>query len=74
MDRNYVSEFTQFMNRFLAEHPKVVADQRRGWNIHWKPIVDPRALEDAEADRIPYAAYESDPPVRHAKPAKSTTD
>jgi len=30
-DRSYVSEFTAFIDRYLEEHPEVVADQHRGW-------------------------------------------
>jgi hypothetical protein len=30
-------EFTTFIERFLKEHPEVVADQQRGWDIYWNP-------------------------------------
>jgi hypothetical protein len=38
-------EFTAFMDKYLKEHPEVVKDKRRGWNIYWNPTrVDPEAL------------------------------
>jgi hypothetical protein len=39
MDKNYVSEFTVFMNKYLKENPDVVEDQRRGRDIHWNPKI-----------------------------------
>lgn len=37
MEKNYVSEFTVFMDRYLKEHPEVVKDQQHGWDIYWNP-------------------------------------
>jgi hypothetical protein len=37
MDKHYVSEFMVFIDAYLKEHPEVVKDQRRGWDIFWKP-------------------------------------
>lgn len=37
MNRGYISEFSRFMEAFLHEHPDIVADQRRGWLLFWKP-------------------------------------
>jgi len=65
MDRIYVSEFTQFIDRYLAEHPEVVEDQRRGWEIYWDRNVDQAALKEAEEDSVPFDAYEFNPTVRH---------
>lgn len=66
MDRTYVSDFTRFMDRFLAEHPEVVADQQRGWRIYWDKTVDLAALREAEEDQLPFDAYEYRPPAsRH---------
>jgi hypothetical protein len=39
MDKAYVSEFSEFMDRYLGEHPEVVEDQRRGWEFFWEAKV-----------------------------------
>jgi len=44
MKSDYVSEFTLFINQYLAEHPEVVDDQKRGRDIYWNPTVDQEAL------------------------------
>ena len=53
----YVSEFTQFMNEFLAQHPDVVADQYRGRAIYWDKQVDFAAQEEALRDSVPVDGY-----------------
>jgi len=53
MKKNYVSEFMVFMNRYLKEHPEVVEDQHRGWNIYWNHEVDFEELKEAEEDQVP---------------------
>ena len=65
MQTIYDSEFTQYINRFLAEHPEVVEDQRRGWQIYWDRHVDPAVLKEAEEDSVPFYAYEFNPSARH---------
>lgn len=45
MKTDYVSEFTLFINQYLAEHPEVVEDQKRGRDIYWNPKVDQEALK-----------------------------
>lgn len=57
MDRGYVSEFTRFMDHYLAEHPEVVADKRVGWRIYWDKQVDLKALAQAEEDSVPDDGY-----------------
>lgn len=57
MDRQYVSEFTQFINGYLDAHPEVVKDQKTGWNIHWDHKVDFQALEEAREDSVPDDGY-----------------
>ena len=66
----YVSEFTRFINRYLAQNPDVVEDQKRGWRIYWDRQVDPVALEEAEEDSVPFDAYEFNPAVRHPIPSR----
>lgn len=53
----YVSEFEQFMNRFLEEHPEVPEDQRRGRLIYWDQKVDLADLEKAARDSVPEDGY-----------------
>jgi hypothetical protein len=72
MDKNYVSEFTVFMNQYLAQHPEVVQDQQRGWDFGWHPEVDPVAQQEAEQDRAPDDAYGFNPPARRTKSPLAT--
>ncbi len=61
MEKGYVSDFTVFMNRYLKEHPEVVEDQQRGWNIYWNHAVDFEELKEAEEDRAPDDTYGFNP-------------
>ncbi|MEO8170333.1 MAG: DUF3460 family protein [Oxalobacteraceae bacterium] len=54
----YVSEFEQFMDTFLEEHPKVVRDQRKGWYIFWDHKADLEELKKAEEDSVPVKGYD----------------
>jgi hypothetical protein len=54
----YVSEFEQFMDKFLGEHPEVVEDQRRGWYIFWNRKVDFEELNKASEDSVPTKGYD----------------
>ena len=53
----YVSEFTQFMDTFLKEHPAVVENERRGWYIFWDRRVDLEELKKANQDSVPTKPY-----------------
>ncbi len=57
MDKEYVSEFTQFMNRFLDAHPEVVKDSQRGWDIYWNPKIEPSLPDEAKEDNVPDDGY-----------------
>lgn len=57
MDRAYVSEFTSFIDGYLAEHPEVVKDQWIGREIYWDKKVDLPAIEQAERDQVPIDGY-----------------
>lgn len=57
MDRAYVSEFTQFIDHYLEEHPDVVKDQHVGRLIYWEKEVDLAAQEKAETDVVPDDGY-----------------
>ena len=53
----YVSEFTQFIDKFIEEHPDVVENQRRGWYIYWDHNVDLAERDLAEKDSVPPKPY-----------------
>lgn len=57
MERQYVSEFTRFIEGYLAEHPDVVKDQKTGWNIYWDHKVDFQAIKEAQEDAVPDDSY-----------------
>ncbi len=69
MNRDYVSEFTQFIDQYLQQHPEVVQEQQRGWNFGWHTEnIDEVALREAEEDRVPDDTYGFNWAVRHDKP------
>jgi Protein of unknown function (DUF3460) len=53
----YVSEFDQFLHTFLAEHPEVREDRRRGWYIYWDHRVDLDELDKQREDTVPVKPY-----------------
>ncbi|XLZ71097.1 DUF3460 family protein [Massilia sp. SR12] len=53
----YVSEFECFFGELLREHPELVEDQRKGWNIWWDHKVDLEAERAARTDAVPTQAY-----------------
>ncbi len=57
MKTEYVSEYTLFINRYLAEHPEVVEDQKRGWNIWWDRKVDFASIKEANENFVPDDGY-----------------
>lgn len=57
VDREYVSDFTTFMERFMQEHPEVEVDQRRGRALYWDKRVDLQALEKEKQDTVPAEGY-----------------
>jgi len=55
--RAYVSDFTRFIDGYLADHPEVVSDQQRGRAIYWDKRVDIAELMPDPADVVPTDAY-----------------
>lgn len=53
----YVSEFTQFMNDYLAQHPEVIADQHVGRAMYWDKQIDMAEVEKTERNAVPLEAY-----------------
>lgn len=54
----YVSEFDEFLHRFMAEHPEVEEDQMRGWYIWWDHRVDLDELDKQREDSVPAKPYQ----------------
>ncbi|MES2298488.1 MAG: DUF3460 family protein [Pseudomonadota bacterium] len=53
----YVSEFSAFLDAYLAQHPAIVDDQRKAWDIWWDRKVDFHELELARSDTVPLPPY-----------------
>ena len=53
----YVSEITQFLDKFLEEHPEVIDEQNQGWHIFWDRAVDLGELKKAGEDSVPAKPY-----------------
>jgi hypothetical protein len=57
MKSGYQSEFTRFLNGYLATHPGVVEDQKRGWYIYWDRHVQMSDLKHELTDNLPFTPY-----------------
>jgi len=68
MNREYVSEFTVFMNRYLEDHPEAVKEQHRGWRIYWDHKIDLAEQERALKDSVPDDGYGFHSSAWHRKP------
>ena len=53
----YVSEFDEFLQRFLRAHPDVVEDRKRGWYTYWDRDVDFDKLEEQRQDAVKAKPY-----------------
>ena len=54
----YVSEYDQFLNVFVASHPEVRTDQKRGWYIWWDHQVDVKDLAPRRDDAVAVKSYQ----------------
>lgn len=57
VDTGYVSEFTDFIDHYLVDHPEVVADQHDGRLLYWDRRVDLNEQAKAERDSVPGDGY-----------------
>jgi len=57
INRAYVSDFTDFIDHYVAEHPEVLKEQHDGRLLYWDKKVDLAALAKAEQDRVPDDGY-----------------
>lgn len=53
----YLSDFEQFMNGYLAQHPEVEQDRREGWYIWWDHRLDLADLDGLHANELPVKPY-----------------
>jgi hypothetical protein len=53
MKTTNVSEFELFINQYLADHPEVVEDQKRGWDTYWNPKGEQETLMKSKMDSVP---------------------
>jgi hypothetical protein len=56
-DIKYVSDFTQFMNGYLQQHPDVAQGQVEGRALLWDKQVDRDFQRDAQASRVEQKPY-----------------
>jgi hypothetical protein len=57
MHSGYVSEFEQFLDDFIAQHPDMPEEQQRGWHIWWDHRVDLDELDKQRKDSVPVKPY-----------------
>ena len=57
MDKAYVSEFAEFMNHYLMEHPEEIEEQKHGWDFFWSPEIDSSAPKITKDDIVPDDCY-----------------
>lgn len=57
MERNYVSDFTLFIDHFMEEHPEELEVQRTGRRLYWEKQVDLLEQEKVEKDSVPADGY-----------------
>jgi hypothetical protein len=53
----YQSEFTRFIDGYLAQHPDVVKEQKAGWYIYWDRHVEMSDIQRELTDNLPYVLY-----------------
>lgn len=52
----YLSDFDQFMDAFLEQHPEVLEDRQRGWYIWWDHRLDLDELDKQRDSTVPVKA------------------
>lgn len=57
---DYVSDFEAYLREYVARHPNVEPDQRRGWSIWWDRQVDQGELKVRREDAVPVRGYQYD--------------
>lgn len=57
IDRNYVSETTEFLRGLLAEKPQIEEERRKGRSMWWDKKLDPEQLRRNAASRVEQKGY-----------------
>ncbi|MGA8055939.1 MAG: DUF3460 family protein [Burkholderiales bacterium] len=57
IDRNYVSETTQFLRHLLDEKPEIEEERRKGREIWWDHKQDPDEVRRRAQSRVKQKAY-----------------
>ena len=47
MGKPYVSEFSNFMNQYMKDHPEVVEEKWRRWGFFWERNTEVKASSTA---------------------------
>jgi hypothetical protein len=55
----YVSEFEQFINGYMEQHPDARRDQELGWRIWWERPVDVASLDRERHAELKPTVYHS---------------
>lgn len=54
----YTSEFEQFINGYLRQHPQLEEERMRGWYLLWDRPVDFDELERQRQSAVPVKPYQ----------------
>ncbi|MBS1208305.1 MAG: hypothetical protein H6R19_703 [Proteobacteria bacterium] len=57
----YVSDFTQFINRWLDQHPIEREEQKKGRALWWDKPQDPAEQQARLASKVPQKPYPYQP-------------
>lgn len=57
IDRNYVSETTQFLRSLVAEKPRIEEERRKGRAMWWDKKLDPDELRRDAQSRVKQKGY-----------------
>jgi len=74
MNKQYVSEFTAFINHYLEDHPEVVKEQHRGWRIYWDHKIDMAEQERFTKNSVPDDGYGFHASAWHGSPLPRDED
>ncbi|GHT82449.1 hypothetical protein AGMMS49960_17040 [Betaproteobacteria bacterium] len=61
----YVSEYTQFMQEWLAQHPAERDERQKGFALWWDRPQDADTLRRRAESRVPHRAASSAKPTKH---------
>lgn len=53
----YVSDYEQFLNGYLEQHPEVQEDRQHGWSIWWDQRLDLAEMDRQRESEVPAKPY-----------------